>query len=129
MYRIIKQFHFSAAHQLDHLPAGHQCSRLHGHNYVVEVELQAMRLDSSGFVMDYGELSDFKFFIDSTLDHRNLNDVVGIGIRTTAENLARYLYDRFNSIYLGKLSYGGQGPTLVAVRVKETDKTCAEYRA
>ncbi|MGO7207897.1 6-carboxytetrahydropterin synthase QueD, partial [Rhizobium ruizarguesonis] len=27
MYRITKEFHLSASHQLDHLPADHQCAR------------------------------------------------------------------------------------------------------
>ena len=41
MYTIAKQFTFSASHQLDHLPEDHQCARLHGHNYVVEIVLSA----------------------------------------------------------------------------------------
>lgn len=39
MFRITKEFHFSASHQLTGLPEDHQCARLHGHNYIVEVEL------------------------------------------------------------------------------------------
>lgn len=39
MFRIRKEFHFSASHQLTHLPPDHQCARLHGHNYIVVVEL------------------------------------------------------------------------------------------
>ncbi len=34
MFTITKEFHFSASHQLSHLPEDHQCARLHGHNYV-----------------------------------------------------------------------------------------------
>ena len=41
MYRISKEFHFSASHQLTDLPADHQCARLHGHNYIVVVELNS----------------------------------------------------------------------------------------
>ena len=50
MFRIMKEFHFSASHQLDHLPAEHQCARLHGHNYIVVVELAGERLNADGFV-------------------------------------------------------------------------------
>ena len=53
MFRITKEFHFSASHQLKGLPAEHQCARLHGHNYVVEVELSAETLNEHGFVRDY----------------------------------------------------------------------------
>ena len=56
MYMIRKKFDFSASHQLLGLPAEHQCARLHGHNYIVEVVLQAEQLNQVSFVVDYGEL-------------------------------------------------------------------------
>ena len=49
MYRITKEFHFSASHQLFGLREGHPCARLHGHNYVVVVELAAEDLGPTGF--------------------------------------------------------------------------------
>lgn len=55
MYRITKEFHFSASHQLIHLPAEHQCHRMHGHNYIVVVELAGAELNADGFVRDYHE--------------------------------------------------------------------------
>ena len=116
MYTITKQFSFSASHVLDHLPEGHPCARLHGHNYVVELVLQSSALNTDGFVRDYNELIPFKYFINDKLDHRHLNDV--IDDPSTAENLARFLYD------LAK----GMWPEVVAVRVSETPKTWAEYR-
>ena len=67
MFTISKQFSFSASHQLSHLPADHQCARLHGHNYVVEVVLQREYLTGEGFVRDYGELSGVKEYIDAEL--------------------------------------------------------------
>ncbi|MEP6067936.1 MAG: 6-carboxytetrahydropterin synthase, partial [Paracoccaceae bacterium] len=64
MYRITKEFHFSASHQLLNLPEDHQCARLHGHNYIVIVELASTSLNSNGFVRDYGELKPLKTYID-----------------------------------------------------------------
>jgi len=116
MYCISKEFHFSAAHQLSHLPEGHPCKRLHGHNYIVEMVLESEALDHRGFVTDYNELRTVKEYIDAYLDHRNLNDV--LDRPTTAENLARHLFDRF----------AGEFPTLAEVRVSETPKTWASYR-
>ena len=117
MYTISKRFEFSASHQLGHLPAGHQCARLHGHNYAVEVVIECPCLDDRGFCqVDYGELAPFERFIDETLDHRHLNDV--LPVRTTAENLSRYLYGKARDV----------SPYVVAVRVSETPKTWAEYR-
>lgn len=66
MYRISKRFGFSASHIIEGLPEGHQCGRLHGHNYEVELILQAETLNSVGFVVDYGDLKSFKTFIDET---------------------------------------------------------------
>ncbi len=117
MYRITKEFHFSASHQLKGLGDDHPCARFHGHNYVVEVELASEELDTTGFVRDYNELSLLKRYIDDTLDHRHLNDVLGDDC-VTAERLARHLFDWCRPHW----------PETVAVRVRETPKTCAEYR-
>lgn len=116
MYTITKQFAFSAAHQLHGLRADHPCSRVHGHNYTVEVELRSEQLDATGFVVDYNDLALLKQYIDGTLDHRNLNDV--LPVQTSAENLARHLYDWC----------AARWPQVAAVRVSETPKTWAEYR-
>lgn len=118
MYRITKQFSFSASHRLAHLPQEHPCSRLHGHNYVVEVVLESRELNSEGFVRDYGELDPLKRFVDERLDHRHLEEVLPEGMVTSAENIARYLYD----------FAADRWPEVAAVRVSETPKTWAEYR-
>jgi 6-pyruvoyltetrahydropterin/6-carboxytetrahydropterin synthase len=117
MYRITKEFHFSASHQLSHLPADHQCARLHGHNYIVVVELASEHLNDDGFVRDYHELAPLKRYIDDELDHRHLNDVLG-NDRVTSEYLARHFYDWCKM----------RLPETTAVRVSETPKTWAEYR-
>ncbi|RMC32042.1 6-carboxytetrahydropterin synthase QueD [Paracoccus alkanivorans] len=116
MFRITKEFHFSASHQLDHLPADHQCARLHGHNYRVVVELAADRLDKNGFVRDYHELKPLKTYIDDSFDHRHLNEV--LSGPSTAENIARHFYDWCKARW----------PETSAVKVSETSKTWAEYR-
>jgi 6-pyruvoyltetrahydropterin/6-carboxytetrahydropterin synthase len=116
MYTITKQFHFSASHQLDRLPPTHPCARLHGHNYVVELVLQSAGLNEHGFVVDYLDLKPFKSYLDETLDHRHLNDI--LPFPTSAENIARHLYEWAKERWL----------QVVAVRVSETPKTWAEYR-
>ncbi len=116
MFRIAKEFQFSASHQLSHLPEGHQCARLHGHNYIVTVELASEALNSDGFVRDYQELKALKDYIDGTFDHRHLNDI--LTVHSTAENLAKHFYDWCRSRW----------SETVAVRVSETPKTWAEYR-
>jgi 6-pyruvoyltetrahydropterin/6-carboxytetrahydropterin synthase len=117
MYRITKQFAFSASHQLSNLPGDHPCARLHGHNYIVEVELAAETLDENGFVLDYRALAPFKAYIDDRLDHRHLNEVFGHD-GVTSEVLARALFDWARARWV----------QVTAMRVSETPKTWAEYR-
>ncbi|WP_079405207.1 6-carboxytetrahydropterin synthase QueD [Streptomyces sp. 3211] len=119
MFTITKDFQFSASHQLAHLPHDHQCARLHGHNYTVQLELRCEtgELTEPGFVRDYGDLSDFKKWIDSELDHRHLNEVIH-DRNPSAENMAQWMF----SIWSERV------PELSAVRVSETPKTWAEFR-
>ncbi|MFJ1706959.1 6-pyruvoyl trahydropterin synthase family protein [Kitasatospora sp. NPDC088346] len=118
MLTITKEFHFSASHRLDGLPEGHQCARLHGHNYVLVLELSAHpdHLTQAGFVRDYGDLATFKRWVDVTLDHRHLNDVI-LDRNPSAENLARWIHDTWKE----------ELPELSGVRVSETPKTWARY--
>ncbi|MFT4224547.1 6-carboxytetrahydropterin synthase QueD [Dysgonomonas sp.] len=117
MYKISKQFSFSASHILEGLPQEHPCSRLHGHNYVVTVHLKAEHLNEVGFVKDYRELDNVKKYIDEEFDHRHLNDI--FAFNPTAENIAKHLYDTFKR----------EIPELYAVEVSETPKTTAVYEA
>lgn len=116
MFTITKEFTFSASHQLSGLPESHQCSRLHGHNYKVEIVLQSEKLNNIGFIVDYGELKRFKEYIDNNLDHRHLNDV--LKFNPTAENMAAHFYHMSKPMW----------DEVVEVRVSETDKTWASYR-
>jgi 6-pyruvoyltetrahydropterin/6-carboxytetrahydropterin synthase len=115
MYKINKQFAFSASHILEGLPEGHPCARLHGHNYVVMLHLRAKELNGVGFVTDYRDLDFVKEYIDAHLDHRHLNEV--FDFNPSAENIAKYLFDLFKEIL----------PQLYAVEVSETPKTSAAY--
>ena len=117
-YRITKDFHFSASHVLAGLPDGHQCGRLHGHNYVVRLCLAGEELLPAGFLFDYGDLAPFGVFIDEHLDHRHLNDVV-CAASPTAEVLAHHLA-RITSDLIDL----PDGVT-VSVGVSETPKTWA----
>ncbi|WP_445398142.1 6-pyruvoyl trahydropterin synthase family protein [Streptomyces sp. LE64] len=119
MLSITKEFHFSASHRLDHLTADHPCSRMHGHNYVlmVELSLPSSQLSRSGFVRDYGDLDVLKKWIDELLDHRHLNDVM-TDRNPSAENIAMWVYENWRE----------EIPEMTAVRVSETPKTWATYR-
>ncbi len=36
---LFKDFTFEAAHHLPHVPEGHKCGRLHGHSFMVRLEI------------------------------------------------------------------------------------------
>jgi 6-pyruvoyltetrahydropterin/6-carboxytetrahydropterin synthase len=117
-YVISKSFGFSASHQLDTLPKTHPCSRLHGHNYQVTLELAAPMTDSVGMVFDYRRLAPFKAWLDGYLDHAHLNDVLDGD--PTAERLAALLYQVACSEVPAQL--------VARVGVSETPTTWAWYR-
>lgn len=117
-YTISKEFTFSASHTLRGLPEGHQCARIHGHNYVVRVEVTG-DLDEVGFVVDYATLGGLGVVIDDRLDHRHLNDV--LDINPTAELLSRHLTETAREVL--DLPIG----TTVQVWVSETPRTWAVW--
>jgi len=121
MFTIAKRFSFSASHVLTAVAADHPCRRLHGHNYEVEVVCAAADLDQRDMVVDFLDLDPAKQFIDRTVDHRHLNDV--LDGEPTAERLAWWIYESLKAELPGDVA-----GRLVAVRVHETPRTCAEYR-
>ena len=120
-FRVSKRFGFSASHVLHGLGDDHPCSRLHGHNYEIEVIAESADLDERGFVVDFRELDDVKRWIDATLDHRHLNDVMEG--QPSAEAIARLVYDWCTKELPPPVS-----AKVVAVRAWETPRAYAEYR-
>ena len=114
-YKINKEFTFDSAHSLDHLPEGHKCRNLHGHTYTAIFFFKSKELDNNWFVMDLVELKPIKEYIDTYLDHQNLNNV--LEVPTTIENIAKFLYDKFKPEY----------KFLYKVSVAETPKSKGEY--
>ena len=97
------------------MPENHKCKRLHCHSYRVELVLKSPVLDNNGFVIDYGDLKPFKDYIDTTLDHRHLNDIIEV---PTAENIAKHLYG---------VAWKLWHEVSITVRASETSNTWAEY--
>jgi len=84
---------FAAAHTLRNYPGA--CSRMHGHNWKVEVEVQSNELDSSGMVIDFKKIKNHTRQVTDELDHQYLNDLAPFDtINPTAENIAAYLFKR-----------------------------------
>ena len=93
MIDIFKVFSIEAAHRLPNVPDGHQCARLHGHSFRVELHVRGPIDAQTGWVMDFAELKRIFAPIHQQLDHHYLNDVPGLE-NPTSENLARWIWQQ-----------------------------------
>lgn len=95
--RIGRTYSFSAAHRLPKVHENHKCYRLHGHNYVVEIEIRGEIAPKDGFCnnMDFGEVDSHVDPVIKRLDHHYLNDIPGLE-NPTAEVIAKWIMDELN---------------------------------
>jgi len=116
-YNIFVQTEFAAAHCLRNYPG--DCAQVHGHNWIVEVQLKCRELDEIGLGVDFRTVKKAVQEILADLDHTDLNEFPPFRITNpSSENIARYLYQalagRLNSdrvaVYGVKVSEShGQG--------------------
>lgn len=118
MFRVVIRDHFDAAHFLREYCG--KCAQLHGHRWVVEIKVEGSDLDPTGMLVDFGVLKEKLAKILTELDHHLINDHEYFQINNpTAENLAKFVYDRFGSL--------PSGVKLREVKVYETPDAWAEY--
>ncbi len=92
MFIVTKRIEIAGAHSLN-LPYDSPCGRLHGHNWIIEVEISTNVLNENGMVFDFTDISrEVK-----RLDHQNINDVLK-GINPTAEHIAVIIHGRIEAI-------------------------------
>src|SRR3990172_323920 len=111
---------FACAHTLRDYPG--ECRRMHGHNWKVEVEVVASKLDEFGMGIDFKVIKNAARSLAKTLDHRYLNDIEPFDkINPTAENIAAYFYKNLaktlNSAHV----------QVSAVTLWETERACVRY--
>jgi 6-pyruvoyltetrahydropterin/6-carboxytetrahydropterin synthase len=132
-HRATVQIHFCYGHRL--LDYEGPCAHPHGHNGLVEIELQSDSLDRRGMVVDFGDVKrGIKEWIDATMDHRMIlrrdDPLVGwmrendepmctFEENPTAENIARSIFEHARA----------EGWPVVAVRLWETPTSYATYQA
>lgn len=138
MFKIAKEFSFDMAHMLD----GHdgKCQNLHGHTYKLQVEVTGNLVEAGakrGMVMDYSDLKAIvKREILDPMDHAYIYDlnskresavanllsdlkskVYGIPSRTTAEEMAKYMFEKLEKV----------GLPVSLIRLWETPTSYCEY--
>jgi 6-pyruvoyltetrahydropterin/6-carboxytetrahydropterin synthase len=132
LHRVTRAIEFCYGHRL--LDYEGKCRHLHGHNGLLEVDVDADELNEMGMVMDFGDVRDLvKRWVDLNIDHRMVlwsrdplaavlidmgEPVYVLDENPTAENLARHIFLRVSERSL----------RLSEVRLWETPSSCATYR-
>ena len=120
MYRLSVSDSFSAAHRL----CGYEgaCRNLHGHNWKVKVCLATDQLDKIGMALDFGVIKQILATILDELDHAYLNELPAFKQQNpTSENLARYVFERFES------ALNGQNVKVESVEIQESERSAVVY--
>lgn len=111
---------FASAHTLRDYPGA--CSRMHGHNWKVEVEVLTTDLDDVGMGIDFKEIKRATRKITDELDHRYLNEITPFDrINPTAENIAGFIYQGVAELI------NNQRVAVKAVTLWETERACVRY--
>ncbi len=111
---------FASAHTLRGYPGA--CQRMHGHNWKVEVEVVATRLDDLGMGIDFKEIKQATRKIADQLDHRYLNELEPFTeINPTAENIAAHFYQELSGML------NNQDVCVHTVTLWETERACVRY--
>lgn len=111
---------FAAAHSLRNY--GGACSRLHGHNWKVEVEVTASALDEAGMGVDFKVIRAAARQVSEQLDHRYLNELESFQeINPTAENIATFFFKEIGAFL------NNDRVQVSAVTIWETERACVRY--
>jgi len=98
------------------------CSRLHGHNWQVEVVVESEVLDEVGIAIDFREIKKQTKLVIKRLDHQYLNDIKPFDeLNPTAENIAKYFFDEVGELINNKHVRVQQ------VTIWETPRACVTY--
>ena len=111
---------YAAAHSLRDYPG--DCRRLHGHNWKVEVEVEATALNEIGIAIDFKAIKQAANEIGDRLDHQYLNDIKPFDqLNPTAENQAAYFYTELSQML------NNDTLRVSAVTLWETDRASVRY--
>ena len=119
MFEIFVEHTFASAHALRNYRG--KCENVHGHNYRVQVGMEAAELDENGLLFDFADLKQRLRETSGYLDHQYINELKPFDeINPSAENIAKFIFERMQQgLKKGSIAY---------VRVWETDTSCAVYR-
>ncbi|MFM6156876.1 MAG: 6-pyruvoyl trahydropterin synthase family protein [Cuspidothrix sp.] len=123
-WKLTTEFTFESAHYIKDYKG--PCGRMHGHSYKVRIEAQSATLNSSEYCPHPVMVADFrslrwakKDVTQGGLDHCILNEVLPPEYETTAEMIAKYIYDETKKRLPINIK--------LKVAVSETANSWAEY--
>jgi len=88
MYTVTKRMEVAGAHSLS-LPYKSKCTNLHGHNWIIEIEVTGPFLNADGMLIDFTRIKK----IVNQLDHTLVNEFTN---QPTAENIAKWIEEQIN---------------------------------
>jgi 6-pyruvoyltetrahydropterin/6-carboxytetrahydropterin synthase len=131
MYKVVKRLEFCYGHRL--LSYEGKCAHLHGHNGILEIELQSTELDAQGMVCDFSTINAIaEKFVLQKLDHHLIlhshdplikslreagQEILELPANPTAENIAKFIFYALEE----------QGLPVSTIRVWESSSSYAEY--
>ena len=127
---LTKVFHFNAAHQYGHSDWTEEKnwevfgpdSKIHGHNYMLEVMVTGDIVDDTGFLVDLGNLKKIvKKNVIDILDHSLFNVEVEFfkNRQPSSENLVIFIWNQIKSEL--------KGAKLYRIRLHETPTIFTDY--
>ena|ERR1700690_2841107 len=120
MFEVTIEVAFSAAHQLRGYKGN--CENMHGHNWRVQVNVMADRLNEIDIALDFRDLKKIAREVIAPLDHAFLNDVFPFTEKNpSSENIAKWIYDTM------KKKINDEVLRVSAVTVWESDTASASY--
>lgn len=120
VYKLSIETTISAAHLLREYEG--PCSRLHGHNWQIRVEVSSNELNEHGIAIDFLDLKNLTWKVVGPFDHNNFNDIAPFDeLNPTAENIVKFFYDEIGKLLPSNIM-------LISIRLWETEKYAVEYQ-
>jgi len=120
MYELTVEVGFSAAHQLRGYKGN--CENMHGHNWRVQINVNAEKLNDIDIAMDFRDLKKIAREVIAPLDHAFLNEVFPFTEKNpSSENVSKWIFDSLKK----KVNDGNL--RVAAVTVWESDTASASY--
>lgn len=96
LFTVSVEKRFRASHQL--LRADGSKEAVHWHDWAVTAEVCKEKLDSTGIVMDFGQLKSALGSIVDELDNRSLESIDYFGRNNpSAESVAKFIYEQLST--------------------------------